>query len=230
MSEPQSYSSAYYAARGQNGGRLALWFYSRVARSYVRRGAILDYGCGCGHFLKYFSRQRYDTYGFDTSADALDIAKETALPGHLFSSIEEIPTSSFDLICAIHVLEHIERPLDALQMLRGLLRPQGILMYVVPNLSGIGHTLKKRNWIGYGDPAHVALYPAQRWLTLTEAAGFTIVKTAADGLWDVPYIDWMPLSLQKLIFYPAPALQVLTGRLIIPTRWGESLVTVARVN
>ncbi|MBF0517740.1 MAG: hypothetical protein HQK97_11605, partial [Nitrospirae bacterium] len=90
------------------------------------------------------------------------------------------------------------------------------------------HTLKKNNWIGYGDPAHVSLLPRLRWLSLTEQAGLRVVATGTDGLWDVPYLGGVPLLLQKIIFYPAPAVQVMTGRLIMPAHWGESLVVVAQ--
>lgn len=228
MADGATYDRAYYAARGQSGGRVAFWFYYRLARRYVKKGSVLDYGCGGGRFLSYFNRKNYETYGYDISPDALEMAKENAVSGHLYHSREAIAGNRFDLICAIHVLEHIEDPLETLQLIRTLLTPRGILMYVVPNISGIGHTLKKNNWIGYGDPAHVSLYPAAKWIELTEKAGLKLLRTGTDGLWDVPYIDGIPLFAQRIIFYPAPALQVIAGRLILPPQWGESLVAIAQ--
>ncbi|MBF0553876.1 MAG: class I SAM-dependent methyltransferase [Nitrospirae bacterium] len=223
-----AYNRAYYAARGQSGSRIAFWFYYRLAARFVKRGSVLDYGCGGGRLLKYFNTKDYETYGYDTSQDALEMAKENTVSGHLYGGRDGLAGKSFDLICAIHVLEHIEEPFETLQFIRTLLNPRGILMYVVPNISGIGHTLKKNNWIGYGDPAHVSLYPAAKWIGLTEKAGFKLLSTGTDGLWDVPYIDGIPLFIQRIIFYPAPAFQVMAGRLILPSRWGESLIAIAQ--
>ncbi|KWT91002.1 class I SAM-dependent methyltransferase [Candidatus Magnetominusculus xianensis] len=228
MADDTTYNRAYYAARGQCGARVALWFYYRIARRYVKKGSVLDYGCGGGRFLRYFNKKNYDTAGYDISPDALDMAKENTVSGHLYSSREAIADKTFDLICSIHVLEHIDDPLETLQFIRTLLKPQGILMYVVPNISGIGHTLKRHNWIGYGDPAHVSLYPAAKWIELTAKAGLKLLTTGTDGLWDVPYIDGIPLLIQKIIFYPAPAFQVIAGRLVIPRQWGESMIAIAQ--
>ncbi|MBF0321086.1 MAG: class I SAM-dependent methyltransferase [Nitrospirae bacterium] len=227
MAAQNPYNRAYYEARGA-GGRISFWFYYRLARRYVGDGRVLDYGCGCGHYLKYFSRKHYETYGYDISPDALGLARENAVCGHLFSDREALPTGSFDLVASIHVLEHIDQPIETLRFIAALLKGGGVLLYVVPNISGIGHKLKKNNWIGFGDPAHISLYPAGQWTGLTEEAGFTVLEVGTDGLWDVPYIEGVALFIQKLIFYPVPALQVLAGRLILPPRWGESLVVIAR--
>ncbi|MBF0567570.1 MAG: class I SAM-dependent methyltransferase [Nitrospirae bacterium] len=223
-----TYDRAYYAARGQSGGRVAFWFYYRLAASYVRHGCVLDYGCGGGRLLRHFNTKDYETYGYDPSQDALDMAKENTVSGHLLGDRDGLPADNFDLVCAIHVLEHIEQPLETLQFIRTLLKPRGVLLYVVPNISGIGHTLKKNNWIGYGDPAHVSLLPQEKWIGLTEKAGFKLLRTGTDGLWDVPYIEGIPLFMQRMIFYPAPAVQVMAGRLILPCRWGESLIAIAQ--
>jgi len=49
------------------------------------------------------------------------------------ASLEEIPQAhQFDFILLRHVLEHVAEPYDFLKKLRGLLKPQGKLIVVVP--------------------------------------------------------------------------------------------------
>lgn len=63
---------------------------------------------------------------------------------------------------------------------------------------------------------------------MTRTAGFKILKIGTDGLWDVPYLPFVPLWMQKSLFYPLPALQVITGHLFLPANFGGPLIVVAQ--
>ncbi|MBF0344126.1 MAG: class I SAM-dependent methyltransferase [Nitrospirae bacterium] len=235
-SEADSYDKRYYAARAQDGDRIALRFYARIVQSYVKRGRVFDYGCGTGHFIKHFVKKScatiqktggYETYVYDISPYALDMVRNLCPDVQISEDPESLQRHSFDLITTLHVLEHIVTPDQTLALFSSLLVEGGKLFFVVPNISGLGRRLKKGAWTGFGDPMHVSLLPSKTWIELTEKAGFRILKTGTDGLWDVPYIKHTPRWIQKLIFYPLPALQVLTGRLFLPYDSGESLIILA---
>ncbi|MBF0338548.1 MAG: class I SAM-dependent methyltransferase [Nitrospirae bacterium] len=223
----QDYDKAYYAAREQDDSRIALRFYARIVKSYVNSGRVLDYGCGTGHFIKQFTRG-YESHAYDVSPYALEAVRNLNGGIHICTEPAALQEGFFDLITAIHVLEHIAEPFEVLAMFASLLREGGVVFFVVPNPSGLGHWLRKGTWTGYGDPSHVSLLPSKTWIELTRKAGLRILKTGTDGLWDVPYIKDMPVWIQKLIFYPLPALQVLTGQLFLPHDSGESLVVIAQ--
>jgi len=223
----EEFSRVYYQSNKQEGDRIALGFYYRLAASYVKTGRVLGYGCGTGHLIKRF-REGYEAWAYDFSTYATESTRFVAPHAHICSDIQSIMDKSFHLILSIHVLEHLKNPLETIQLSTTLLADNGVLFFVVPNVSGFGHTIKKQHWSGYRDPSHVSLMPAKQWLEWTKLAGFHILETGTDGLWDVPYLHHIPIWIQKLLFYPMPALQVIAGRLIWPYQWGESFIVIAR--
>jgi len=232
MKDMGGYDCGYYGRVGQSGDRPALGFYYRLARSLAKPGSadirVLDFGCGTGHFIKRF-KNGFDAWAYDVSAYAVETAAAVAPRATVRRDVGEIPRGCFDLVVALHVLEHIAEPMETLRLFAEFLRPGGTLLYAAPDASGLGLRVKKEKWAGYRDPSHVSLLASQEWLRLTVEAGFKIIKSGTDGLWDVPYARGkLPPWLEKIIFYPAAALQVLTGRLILPRGWGESLIVAAR--
>jgi 2-polyprenyl-3-methyl-5-hydroxy-6-metoxy-1,4-benzoquinol methylase len=223
----EEFNRGYYQSNKQEGDRIALGFYYKLASSYVKSGKILDYGCGTGHLIKRF-QERYESWAYDSSPYATESSRLIAPHAQICSDIQSIMDKSFNLILSIHVLEHLREPMETMHLFNTLLVDNGILFFVVPNVSGLGHTLKKQRWSGYRDPSHVSLMAAKQWLEWTKLAGFHILQTGTDGLWDVPYLRYIPLWIQKILFYPMPALQVIAGRLIWPYQWGESLIVIAR--
>ncbi|KJU85400.1 type 12 methyltransferase, partial [Candidatus Magnetobacterium bavaricum] len=103
------YDKHYYAARAQNDGRIALRFYARIVKSYVKSGRILDYGCGTGHFIKQFTRG-YEPYAYDVSPYALEVVRNINPHICICTEPATLQKGSFDLISSIHVLEHIVDP------------------------------------------------------------------------------------------------------------------------
>jgi SAM-dependent methyltransferase len=228
MRAPVKYDKAFYQANKQSGDRIALHFYYRLASSLVKSGKVLDYGCGMGHFIKRFTKG-YEPWAYDVSTDALESVKDMAPYVNICLSPDSLEENTFDLIVSLHVLEHLESPVETLLMFHRMLNDKGILLYVVPHISGLGQKIKKQRWRAY-HPSHKSLYTIDRWLNLTKSSGFNILKVGTDGLWDVPYLKFIPVWIQKLLFYPMPAIQVATGRLILPAYWGESLIVVAQKN
>jgi SAM-dependent methyltransferase len=228
MDDGLDYGESYYRGVRQSEDRPALSFYYRLARSYVGRGRVLDFGCGVGHLIKRFGAG-YEARGVEVSKYAAGKAAITAPLARIRSSVEEFgDEKSFDLVVSIHVLEHLARPLDTMLLFSKILKPGGILIFAVPDAGGLGRRFKKERWAGYRDPTHVSLLPASKWLSMTAEAGFTALRTGADGLWDVPYTKILPRWVEKLALYPAIALQVFLGRLILPAGYGESLVVAAK--
>jgi hypothetical protein len=65
-------------------------------------------------------------------------------------------------------------------------------------------------------------------LDLIGQAGFRFIKVFSDGFWDVPYVQGIPKTLQKLIFGSLGGFQAITGLPFLPMRWGESIMVIAR--
>lgn len=99
---------------------------------------LLDFGCGTGDLLLEARRSGFEVVGVETSEEATDFVKRAReLP--VFSSMEELrgrePSPFFDVIVARHTLEHVPNPMKTLREFRELLRPQGLLVIIVPHFN-----------------------------------------------------------------------------------------------
>ena len=77
------------------------------------RSRVLDFGCGWGRFARMFLRDvpASHIYCADTGDQALDICRETGVPGHIVR-LEPFPPSAlpsgrFDIACAYSVFSHL---------------------------------------------------------------------------------------------------------------------------
>jgi SAM-dependent methyltransferase len=194
---------------------------------------LLEIGCGHGFILGMLEK-KYKTFGLDISAYAISQAHRFAPSSQCFvGDVEkEIPqplrNHHFDFILARYVLEHLENPGDVLPCLRKLLRPGGIVFFSVPNTKSLGARLKKADWYARKDPTHVSLLPPEHWIDVTKQAGFDIVKEFSDGYWDIPYIRNVPTWLQAPVFMGPTVLACMTGRDLLPARFGENIMVIAQ--
>ncbi len=225
--EGPDYEQGYYESNHQSGDRIALAFYARVARRLVSRGStVLEFGSGTGHFSKRLART-FESVAIDVSPYARDNTRATSPSTRVITSLDEVRQGSIDMICSLHVLEHVPRPPETLIRLAALLREGGRLFYVVPDPDGVGHRMRGERWFAYRDPTHISLLRRRRWLDATRAAGFRIDRAGTDGLWDPPYLPRIPARLQLPVFGLPAAVQVAAGRLLLPAGAGECLCVIA---
>ncbi len=90
---------------------------------------VLEVGCGMGQNI----RGHPEATGIDISEFAVSACQSrgvnaTVMPVESLSSLGK----TFDGIICAHVLEHLERPYDTLQMFRQILSPRGRLVLSVP--------------------------------------------------------------------------------------------------
>jgi SAM-dependent methyltransferase len=225
----------YERARDTGPRSIAYWssrFYAELVRRRTPRGArVLEIGCGLGGVLRHLE-SHYGATGVDLSPFALDRARSDLARSTLaVAEATELPfrDQTFDAVLAKHVLEHIADPAIALAELARVLRsPDGLLVYGTPNADNPLRPLKGNDWIGVRDPTHVSVLSPAKWLELTAASGFEIERAFSDGFWDVPYLRRVPALVQLALFAAPAAVQVLAGRPLIPVRYGESLIVIAR--
>ena len=87
---------------------------------------LLDYGCGLGQVSAAFPRaQYYDVSPF--SREFLGRHGKT-----VYSSEQDIPVNSFDVILSSHSLEHSSTPLDDLKFFSTLVKSDGNLILILP--------------------------------------------------------------------------------------------------
>ncbi len=106
-----------------------------IRRRVPDRGKFLEVGCGPGFLLHDVRDLGWDVHGLEISEYAVRHASDTlglqVTRGDIADGIFE--EESFDAIFLGDVLEHLPDPLASLNLLRGWLRPDGVLTIAVPS-------------------------------------------------------------------------------------------------
>jgi SAM-dependent methyltransferase len=142
-------------------GKLAGLHISAAAR-------VIELGCGAGCVARELADAGYEVTGVDGHRALIDIARSRA-PGAQFHCRDlrvgagELPLESFDVACLFDVIEHLEKPEQALEIAVALVRPGGHVVGTVPAImalwSGIdehaGHKIRYSRSTLYDELSHV---------------------------------------------------------------------------
>ncbi|PYT08623.1 MAG: hypothetical protein DMF49_04675 [Acidobacteria bacterium] len=211
-------------------------YYARLAERLLKRAGgsrVLDVGCGQGSLLAHL-KPRVEVWGIEVSDYAAQRCAVLAprariVVGNIEEGIPEgMPEGGFDVLIARYLLEHLQDPSAAIRHCASLIRPGGYFLFSVPNTGSPGLRLKGSQWFGYLDETHCSLLAPEEWLRLTGQSGLRLERVFSDGLWDVPYVKWVPRLLQLAIFSLPTILAVLLVSTSLPLSWGENLIAFAR--
>ena len=224
-------------------GRFSMyWFARRYYARLVRRfapqepvtGRLLELGSGLGHMLGLLSKQ-FKCVGVDIAHYA---ARETLrnAPGAaaLVASADRLDVfadHSFDVVVALHLVEHLVDPHRSLTHIHRILADGGLLLLATPNpiyaLRPLKHIERTPDAISK-DPTHINVQPPDVWRQWAEENGFRVLRHFGDGLWNVPYLPLIPASIQFALFGLPSLAQVLSGLVLIPTSLGVNQIVIAR--
>lgn len=115
------------------------FFHNQLARMecLVKGRKILEVGCGGGYFLNCAINRGWDVYGQDISNFAAKhIQSEYGIDifvGYLEDACFD--TSTFDVVFMSHVLEHVMDAQKTIEECWRILKPDGLLVIVVPNVA-----------------------------------------------------------------------------------------------
>ena len=171
----------------------------RLVRRHVVRGRLLEIGSVPGHLTVLLKR-----LGYDMDAVDLDPSRMQALyvkhdirvrPLDIETQALPFEEAAFDGVLATELLEHLRlNPLFALAEMRRVLRPGGVILLSVPNITPV-HRLRFLFGRDYqGDPVeefrkietlghmgHIRLYSPNDVRRFLEATGFTNVSHCYRG-------------------------------------------------
>ncbi len=113
--------------------------YLEFVKKYQPSGKLLDVGCGVGWSTAVFAHSGYDATGIDLNPDAFEPPARDGLTLG-FGSALDIPFAdgTFDVVSSYQVIEHVPDPKQMLAEMLRVVRPNGIVCIVGPNLLALG--------------------------------------------------------------------------------------------
>ena len=139
-------------------------------------GALLDYGCGTGAFIKECQDKGWTVTGFEPDDDARRLAGERTSQKILKDSNELKTQANLDVITLWHVLEHVANLTDTLAMLASKLKTGGYLVIAVPNPASKDASMYGPNWAAYDVPRHLYHFTPGVLTELIETYGLKLQK------------------------------------------------------
>lgn len=138
--------------------------------------SLLEVGCSTGHFLYNVKNLVGEVVGVDYDSGAADYASEICDCKTFGCGLDEtdLGLESFDVVCAIQTMEHVEDPIGFVNLLGKYLKPNGILYIEVPNLYDplLSVFLAPRYSNFYFHEAHILYFTTDSLLNVLKCAGF----------------------------------------------------------
>jgi 2-polyprenyl-6-hydroxyphenyl methylase / 3-demethylubiquinone-9 3-methyltransferase len=138
------------------------WVVTRIVRERGARARVLDVGCGAGFLSNHLAREGFDVTGVDASRDSLDVAARHDVSGtarYLLGDALALPfpAASFDVVCAMDFLEHVEDPAAVVAEISRVLKPGGLFFFHTFNRNPVAWLviIKGVEWFVKNTPRHM---------------------------------------------------------------------------
>ena len=155
-----------------------------------RRGRLLDYGCGTGHFLAAAKSAGWQVAGLEPNARARDEASQRLGQPIGQESLSSFEPGTFDAITLWHVLEHVHLLNETLAQLTALLKPDGVLLIAVPNVESLDAQHYRELWAAYDVPRHLYHFAPKTMTQLLKKHKLSIRQTLPMPL-DAYYVSML---------------------------------------
>jgi len=140
-------------------------------------GTLLDIGAGTGSFVSEMQIAGWQVLGMepDDTARANALEKYAIVLQHP-TFLFELEDKRFDVITLWHVLEHIHRLQDYIQVFHRTLKDDGYLVIAVPNYTSNDARHYKTHWAAYDVPRHLYHFSPKSMQKLMYINGFEVIS------------------------------------------------------
>lgn len=154
-------------------------YFRKIIQDFIKsRDYILDYGCGPGDFLDVCREMGLRSIGIDSEVNNVNLARSRGFDvvqgDYMDMSFDR---KTFDIIIVQSVLEHMEKPVDALLSLSQLLTDNGKIVLSVPTPGPFF----------WDDPTHIRPYTPKSLRILGELTNLRIFR--------ISYVSFYLLNL-----------------------------------
>jgi SAM-dependent methyltransferase len=179
--------------------------------------SVLDFGCGSGQFTRVLAEMSPDVMVLGT--DFHD-TPPTALHGRPYVPMHELDgyTGQYDLVLAMHVLEHDDDPDRLLSLISAMAKPGGTIVIEVPHVDCIWNRLLGKKWDAWYVPYHRTHFTRASLRRRLEVTGLRLV-----AMHDVT-VPTMGRTVAKCFGKKNNLFWLLVGIALHPIQWlGERL-------
>lgn len=164
----------YFVFSGAYGLRRLGREYQKMYLPVNSKGHLLEVGCGDGFRLDRMRTLGWNVEGQEVDPKAAEVAsKNYGIKIHI-GKLEDIdlPSNTYDSIIMVHVIEHVHDFYSILKECFRLLKPNGTLVFITPNISSFGYNTFGVNWLHLDPPRHLHLFSPRSMKILIEKIGF----------------------------------------------------------
>ncbi|HSX13969.1 MAG TPA: bifunctional 2-polyprenyl-6-hydroxyphenol methylase/3-demethylubiquinol 3-O-methyltransferase UbiG [Chlamydiales bacterium] len=136
-----------------------------IIREIGEHKSVLDIGCGAGFLTNALALKGHTVTGIDISQSSIDIAQKydtTKSVIYRKADAYSLPFSdqSFDVVCAMDILEHVETPQRLISEAARVLKPNGLFFFHTFNRNLLSYLLiiKGVEWFVPNTPKNMHVY------------------------------------------------------------------------
>lgn len=181
---PEFISSLYsevedplYEEEAQGRSKNFLRILKHLERIHPPEGILFDVGAATGIFLNLARQRGWEVDGIETSAWAVQLAKEKYDLRLREGSFEkaELKKNSYAAVVMIDFVEHTPLPFQALVKAHEILSAEGILILVTPNIKSLAAKIAGSRWWHFR-AGHLAFFNSKSLEILLKRSGFQVIK------------------------------------------------------
>lgn len=143
----------------------APWIARELESRLKKNAQVLDVGCGAGFLSNHLALAGCEVTGIDLSQSSLAVAKKydrTQTVRYLHADAYALPfeRESFDAVCAMDILEHVEDPTLLIREAARVLRPGGLFFFHTFNRNALSYlvVIKGVDWFMKNAPKNMHVY------------------------------------------------------------------------
>ncbi len=156
-------------------------------KKYIPTGTLLEVGCGYGFFLEAANTSAFQVTGIDVSKDAVTYAKQHGSNARVLSLTKQsFPKNAFSGVVAFQLIEHLQHPLEFLEIIHDITKPGGIVLFTTPNEGGYLKKMLGKRWMGFRHREHLYFFSPNTIRHLLIKAGFVDITTFGDEVRTYP--------------------------------------------
>lgn len=174
------------------------YYYKKLRSLILKRvptGKILDIGCNTGFFLDVMGG--FERHGIDRSPSHGKIAKEKYGENIFIGTFEDYaaPDFLFDCITLQDVLDHTVDPLEVLKKCNRLLKPNGLLIIKIHDISSMCARLMGGKFYAFIPPIHLFYFSRPAIALALKKASFEV--ESYKHLWHVMFLGTVFYRLSR---------------------------------